>query len=323
MNGENNPHLRRLDQIQAAQKQFNESEWRLSFLRTTVRRTTTRTRQRSDMQNIYADHLTSTTLELNLPKPDWAGQISKQPRTPAIWFAEKFPDQVNQFGCPFLEMRQSNCDGFSRVNPVAPNIDFFAAMLGGDSRLGHSVVYFEPELQFYYREPVLNIYKPTTPEKLQNYYRAMILRCAQELNNEVDKLNMFLEFRSDKIAKAVVNRAKSILAADSSFFSATSKHQRIKGPELFERLIRVLCETMLERKEDSCLTVTQAYQAFCKLSEQRQLGQLKRSHFKEIMRDLVHEEFGLGLRRDVPDSENKQQEAWKGLKLLDAGIMTT
>ncbi len=31
---ETNPHLRKLDQIQAAQKQFNEVEWRLTFLRT-------------------------------------------------------------------------------------------------------------------------------------------------------------------------------------------------------------------------------------------------------------------------------------------------
>jgi hypothetical protein len=38
------------------------------------------------------------------------------------------------------------------------------------------------------------------------------------------------------------------------------------------------------------------------------------------MRDLVREEFGLGLRRDVVDTQNKQQEAWKGLKLIEAGI---
>jgi hypothetical protein len=146
----------------------------------------------------------------------------------------------------------------------------------------------------------------------------MVLRCAQEMSGEVDKLNLFNEFRSDKNAKAVVYRAKSILAADSSFFSATSPHQRIKGPELHERLARVLVETMLEPREGACLTVTQAYQAFCKLSQQSQLGQLKRSMFKEMMRDLVRDVHGLGLRRDVPDALNKQQEAWRGLKLVDA-----
>ena len=34
MNTDHNPYLRKLDQIRAAQKQFDESEWRLFFLRT-------------------------------------------------------------------------------------------------------------------------------------------------------------------------------------------------------------------------------------------------------------------------------------------------
>ena len=87
-----------------------------------------------------------------------------------------------------------------------------AGMLGGDSGLNHSVVYYETEMQWYFRD-FDGIFKPTSPEKLQNYYRAMVLRCAQELNGETDKLNLFQEFRSDRISKAVVNRAKSVLAA--------------------------------------------------------------------------------------------------------------
>lgn len=49
----------------------------------------------------------------------------------------------------------------------------------------------------------------------------------------------------------------------------------------------MLVEQMLEKGEGACLTSTQAYNTFCKLSQQRQLGQLKRSMFKEIMRELV------------------------------------
>ena len=85
--------------------------------------------------------------------------------------------------------------------------------------------------------------------------------------------------------------------------------------------MRVLVETMLERREGACLTVTQAYQIFCKLSQQRSLGQLKRSMFKETMKDLVKDVHGLGLRRDVPDKENKQQEAWKGLAVVEAEVL--
>jgi hypothetical protein len=73
---------------------------------------------------------------------------------------------------------------------------------------------------------------------------------------------------------------------------------------------------MLEQSEGGCLTVSEAYQVFCKLAQQNSLDQIKRSMFKEIMRDLIKDEFGVGLRRDVLNAENKQQEGWRGLKLL-------
>lgn len=270
---------------------------------------------------LFPPPTTSANLELNLPKKqDWGEQQYPQtPKTPSEWFALKFPDATARYGCPFLQVRESSCDGFTRITPIALNHDFFAGMLGGDQKLGHSVVYYEPEMQFYYREPIQQIFKPTTAEKLQNYYRAMLIRCAQELNSETDKLNLFAEFRSDKNARAVTNRAKSILAASHDFFSATSPHTRIKGPELHERLARVLVETMLEPREGACLTVTQAYDVFCRLSQQRQLGFLKRSMFREIMRELVNERFGLALRNDVPDAQNRQQQAWKDLAMVEDG----
>ena len=57
---------------------------------------------------------------------------------------------------------------------------------------------------------------------------------------------------------------------------------------------------------------------FCRMTQQRNLDQLKRSQFKELMRDLIREKYGVALRNDVPDNENKQQQAWKGLAVVDA-----
>jgi hypothetical protein len=246
--------------------------------------------------------------------------LPQEPKTPNEWFVQRYPDSYENHGSPFLELVEP-LDQFSvQVLPITINHDFFAAVLGGSKDLGHHTIYFEPEMQWYFKDSD-RIYKTTTPEKLQNQYRALMMKCAQEMPAQVHKLNLVHEFRSDKTAKAVVQRAKSILATDQSYFSATSPHQRIRGPELYERLMRVLCETMLEKSEGACLTVTQAYQAFCKLSQQRSLSQIKRSMFREIMRDLVRDEFGLGLRRDVPDAQNKQQEAWRGLKLVEAEVL--
>jgi hypothetical protein len=245
-----------------------------------------------------------------------AGELVEPPRTPNSWFVARYPAAYRLHGSPFMELTQQVDQFQPNVLPVTINTDFMACALGGRQDYGHHVVYFEPELAWYYMESD-GIYRITTSEKLAHQYRALMMQCAQDMPANIHKLNLVNEWRSDKTAKTIVQRAKSILAANSSFFSATSPHQRIKGPELHERLIRKLVETMLEPCQDSILTMTQAYNAFCRLVQQSQLGPMKRSMFKITMRDLVAQQFGLGLRRDVPDSQNKQQEAWKGVRLLE------
>jgi hypothetical protein len=60
------------------------------------------------------------------------------------------------------------------------------------------------------------------------------------------------------------------------------------------------------------------YRTFCRLAELRQLGIIKRSLFKTTMADLMRDQFGVCLRRDVPDALGKQQEAWRGVRLVEA-----
>jgi hypothetical protein len=255
---------------------------------------------------------TASRLELNLPTRNWMEEPTT-PKTPAEWFALKFPFAL-KFGCPFLEMRQTSCDGFNKVIPVAVNFDFMAGMLGGDSRLGHSVVYFEPEMQWYFKDRD-GIFKPTSAEKLQNYYRAMLLRCAQELGGEVDKLNLFQEFRSDKTSRAVVQRAKSILAASPDFFSATSPYTRIRGIELHERLARKFVEELLCAESGQVLYLADAYAHFTKLVKERNLEVVKRSEFKAMMVPLIQEQFGVRLRNDLVVDERSGVRGWKNVRL--------
>ena len=110
----------------------------------------------------------------------------------------------------------------------------------------------------------------------------------QEMPQDVQLFNLFSKFRSDAITKLIIQRAKSILAADESFFSATSPNQRKEGPELPERLGRVFIESMLEKRPGSILTVTQAYTMFCNLSQQRNLNPINRADFKEMMKDMMN-----------------------------------
>lgn len=262
-------------------------------------------------------NIISTTFELNLPKKRHLLDDSPQPEpcTPSAWFALRFQDQVKRFGSPFLEMRQSSCGGFSLITPVHINVDFFAAMLGGDAKLGHSVIYFEPEMQFYYREPTQQLYKTTSAEKLQNYYRAIILRCLQEMGSEVSKISMFADFRSDKTAKAVVQRAKSILAAGPDFFSATSPHQRIRGIELHERLARRFVEELLTSEPGRILMLQDAYATFCSMLKKQELNPLKRSDFKAVVTPLIRDEFNVGLRNDLVMGARAGIRGWKNVRL--------
>ena len=262
--------------------------------------------------------MASGTLELNSPDTNQF-TLRPKPITAAIWFGERFPEAL-QFGVPFIELRESTFDGFDRVTPITINLDFMAKMLGGDPKLGHSVVYFEPEMQFYYKEPSLNLYKPTSPEKLQNYFRAMLMRCAQELPDENNKLNLCVEFRSDKNAKAVVQRAKSVLAADASFFSATSPHSRIRGVELHERIARKFVEGLVEAESGQVVLLADAYVAFLKLVKEQNLQPIRRSEFKAMVGPMIQEQFGVCLRNDLKIDERQGVRGWKGMCLASQTV---
>jgi hypothetical protein len=85
---------------------------------------------------------------------------------------------------------------------------------------------------------------------------------------------------------------------------------------LHERLARVFVESMLEKRDGANLTVTQAYNLFLKLAQQRSLGPIPRIMFKEMMRDLINEKYGVCVRRDILNENLKQQEGWKGVVAL-------
>ena len=228
-----------------------------------------------------------------------------------------FPVQAKTHGCPFIELAEDIADGFKKINPMAPNLDFLAAILGGDEKMGHKVIYLEGEMQWYYLDQPSNIFKPTTPEKLGNLLRALLIRCAEQLPDSVHKLNLFLEFRSDKTIRAVVHRGKSILAADHTFFSPESKHARLKGVEVHERVARVFVEQVLERQPGEVLTLTGACLVFTEYLRLKSMVPVKRSIFKGMFAPLIRDAFDLGLRNDVIDqATNHQTAGWKGLRAL-------
>lgn len=252
-------------------------------------------------------------LKLYQPDPYNMG-LPQTPKTPNEWFALRYPIAYELHGSPFLELHEP-LDKFSvQILPVSINIDFFGAALGGRRDFGHHVIYYEPEMQWYFKCSD-NIYKTTTPEKLANVYRALLMKCASDMPANVHKLNLVHQWRDDRTARDVVSRAKSILLADSAFFSATSSHQRIRGVELHERLARKFVDELLSAEPGKILMLQDAYLAFCSLLKQRELGPLKRSDFKAMVVPIIKNEFDVALRNDLVVDGRSGVRGWKNVRL--------
>jgi hypothetical protein len=234
------------------------------------------------------------------------------------WFQKKFPAHIQVFGSPFLEQRQPGQYGEDYITPLIPNLDCLAACLGGDEKLGHRVIFYVQELQFYFYDPRDQQFHATTDQKLGNLLRGLLARCAAEVKGEGHLLNIFHTFRSDSVVKAVINRCKSLLAADPDFFGVNSSHQRVAGPELHQRLAMVFAQRLLEVHEGSQLTIGQTYAFFNRFAREKELLPMKRSQFKAMMADVIREQFGLGLRNDLIDVQTQKQGCgWKGLRIVE------
>jgi hypothetical protein len=296
-------HLYQPAHLQSAQTQYGELGWRLAFLRTEGAEPDPEPTREQIVQ----------WYERNGGQD---GGMPDQTITPNLWFEQRFPSQTEQFGPAFLEWKETGAR-YAKTTPISINQDFFASILS-DSKLGLSIIYFEPEMQFYYIEPMLQLYKPTSQEKLQNLYRGFLIRSALGLGDDVNILNLFHEFRQDKVARGVTNRAKSVLAADASFFSAQSRHQRIRGIELHERLARSFVEQVLERVPGETLLLTDAYLQFCEFLRRRDMPVVNRQVFKQLVPPQIRDQYELGIRNDLHDlAGGGWHSGWKGIRLLE------
>lgn len=243
----------------------------------------------------------------------------RQPATPSEWFARRFPAEVKRWGCPFLEAVVEDVQtGRKLVTAVSMNCSFLAAALS-DCQLGHSVAFYDPEQQWYFLEPRDGCYHPTTEAKLMILLSSLLVRCAEEMPANVDKINLFVKFREEERLKAVVKQARSILAADSTFFSPTSPFKRVEGPEQHGRMARQFVGQTIKPQPGQVLTVSDCYAEFEGFCRNHGVEPVQRRLFKQLVVDIIKEEFGLGIRSDLKTAEGSCQRGWKGLAVENAG----
>lgn len=202
--------------------------------------------------------------------------------------------------------------GRKLVTAVSMNNSFFAAALS-DSQLGHSVVYYEPEQQWFFLDPRDGLYHPTSEAKLMNLVSALLIRAVEEMPVGVDKVNLFVKFREEERLKAIIKQARSILAADSTFFSSTSPNRRVEGPEQHGRLARQFVGRLIKPQPGQLLSIGDCYEGFQGYCRNNGVEPVARKLFKELVVEIIKKEFEVGFRSDLKDTDGRYLRGWKGL----------
>jgi hypothetical protein len=260
--------------------------------------------------------MTTTTLKLERgPDPKESlcyGPPQHPPATPGEWFARRYPAAVEQWGAPMLEAVVADAHGNKLVRPLELNDNFFAAILS-DQQLGHSVVFFQPEQQWFFHDPVDQLYHPTSEEKLIALLSALLARCAGEMPKNTDLIQLFCRFREEGKLKAVVKRARAIHAADSSFFNNESGNRRAGGVDNFSDLARGFVRATVKRQPDKLLSVGECYDGFAGFCKNNGVEPVARKAFKQLVVEIIKEEFALGFRTDLKNTDGRYLRGWKGL----------
>lgn len=202
--------------------------------------------------------------------------------------------------------------GRKLVTAVSMNCSFFAAALS-DSQLGHSVVFYEPEQQWFYLEPRDGYYHPTSEAKLMTLLSALLIRAAEEMPVGVDRINLFVKFREEDQLKAIVKQARSVLAADSTFFSINSPYRRVEGPEQHGRMARQFVGRLIKPQPGQLLSIGDCYEGFQGYCRNNGVEPVARRLFKELVVEIIKEEFEVGFRSDLKDTDGRYLRGWKGL----------
>ncbi len=236
--------------------------------------------------------------------------------TPSEWFSKRWPQQAETFGTPFLEAKLHDGDLEKHVNPLSLNEIFFAGILAGNQELGHKVVYYTPGEEFYFKDPREGgIFKPTFEEKLKTLLSLYILECAEQLKDTTPKLNLFVRFRKDDELQKVVNKAKSLLAVDKSFFGADSPNIRTGGEEEKQKVAKTFINLVIELNPQNNMTLADTYAVFREFSGKQGVKLVERRHFEDLAGDIIKEQYGLALRNDILNGSGRHQRGWRGLGL--------
>jgi hypothetical protein len=240
-------------------------------------------------------------------------------RSPSAWFCSRFPDQTHAYGSAFFEERPVSVHGKEIIRPSVINEDFFAAMLSGEKRLGHKLVYL-PSDGFWFKDPRLDAFCPTSDKKVEILLSNYLVKCAENMGGNVDSKLLIKDHRRPPLLAGIVTRARTVLEADPRFFEGVHAPRRHSPGRVLQPSIPSSPEDFIHSafvpKEDAVVMVSEAYQKFLGYCQMENLTRVEFTEFKRVARDLVLEKFQLGLRHDIRTPEGRQTHGWKHLCLV-------
>ena len=246
-----------------------------------------------------------------------AEELKESVNDPNSWFVSRFPEEAKLHGVPFLLALRVDLEGLTHVTPIFLNDDFFASIVCGPNR----IVFFEPEQQWYFYDPVPGAYCPTSPAKLQLLLSNYLIRCAEDCGSLVDVTNLVVNFRKAEVLEGVVRKAKAMNLCDNQFFQGEKGMRRMIDGKIVEPTDKPSYELFVERnlapEDRSALTVTDCFHRYYTYCKQHQIPPLTRSDFKSLITECLREQFSVGLRKDVPSKSGKQTEGWFGIRFKD------
>jgi hypothetical protein len=126
-----------------------------------------------------------------------------------------------------------------------------------------------------------------------------------------------VKFRQDDVLSGIIQKAKTILVADQTFFEGDTGHKRMVDGKIIdpnqEPAYRTFVRTRIFRQSDSHLAVADAFHAYYLFCREQGQPPVTRANFKHLAAEVIREEFRMGVRHDLIDDEGKTQQGWRGL----------
>ena len=246
-------------------------------------------------------------------------EMDHEPRTPNEWFQVRFPEVVRQFGRAFFNEAKPNLHGTQVEIPLILNEDFFAAILAGERRLGHRMVYC-PGDGFWFYDPRVDAFCPTSDSKVELLLSNYLVKCGEALDPFADTRLLFTEHRRPSVLNRIVNKAKTVIETDQRFFEGANGQTRyIEGKRvlaLLEPSPQLFIKSAVARQEGALMSASEAYLAYAVYCDRNNLPKAEYSVFKTSAGELIYERFQLRLRHDIKTDTGTSTHGWKHVALL-------